>query len=95
MKKLDTTETRKMPDEKNPDQLVADSMSKLFGGLGAAVANPLAVAAGAKPLSGRFRIEGRVTRENGEPVANISIGMMGTETTTDQEGKFELVIEKK
>jgi hypothetical protein len=31
-----------MPEEKkNPDQLVADSMSKLFGGLGSTVANPL------------------------------------------------------
>jgi hypothetical protein len=84
-----------MPDEKNPDQLVANSMSKLFGGLGAAVANPLTAAIGAKPLTGKFRIEGRVLRENGEAVANISIGMMGTETTTDQEGKFTLLAEKK
>jgi hypothetical protein len=84
-----------MTNEKNPDQLVADSMSRLFGSMGAATANPMGVAAGAKPISGKFRIAGVITRENGEPVAGISLGLGGVECLTDQQGKFELVIEKK
>jgi len=84
-----------MPEEKNPDQVVASSMSRLFGGLGAAVANPMAAAIGAKPITGKFRIAGVITREDGSLAASVSIGMLGTETTTDSEGKFELVIEKK
>jgi hypothetical protein len=80
---------------KNPDQVVQDSMSKLFGSMGPATANPMGVAAAAKPLSGRFRIAGVIKRENGEPVAGISLGLGGVETVTDQQGQFELVIEKK
>ena len=86
-----------MPDEKktqDPDALVANSMSKLFGSMGSATANPL-TAGTAKPVVGKFRIEGRVTRQNGEPVAGISLGLGGVECRTDGEGKFELVIEKK
>jgi hypothetical protein len=80
-------------DEKNPDALVADSMAKLFGSMGSATANPLT--ATAKPsITGKFRIAGTITRENGTPAAGVSIGMMGTETTTDQEGKFSLLVEK-
>ena len=84
-----------MPNEKNPDQLVADSMSKLFGGLGPATANPMGVAASAKPLNGKFRIAGVITRENGEPVAGISLGLGGVECVTDEQGQFTLEIEKK
>jgi hypothetical protein len=69
-------------------------MSRLFGSMGSATANPL-TATGKKPITGKFRIEGRVLRENGEPVANISIGMMGTECTTNKRGEFQLLIEKK
>jgi len=36
-----------MTNEKDPDALVADSMAKLFGGLGAATANPLTATGGA------------------------------------------------
>ena len=81
-------------DEKNPDVLVANSMAKLFGSMGSATANPLT--ATAKPtITGKFRIAGTITREDGTPAAGVSIGMMGTEATTDQEGKFSLLVEKK
>jgi hypothetical protein len=92
--KLNSTESTKMPEERNPDQLVADSMSKLFGSMGAAVANPMA-ATGAKAISGKFRITGVITREDGSPVANVSVGMMGVEVRTDEQGRFVMVVEKK
>jgi hypothetical protein len=95
MEKLDTTESSKLPDEKakDPDQVVADSMSRLFSGLSSACANPL-TATGAKPITGRFRIEGRVTRESGEPVAGISLGLAGVESRTDADGRFVISVEK-
>lgn len=84
-----------MTQEKNLDQLVADSMTSLFGSMGPAVANPVAATLGAKPISGKFRIEGRITREDGTPMVNISLGLMGTEVRTDDQGKFTLKVEKK
>lgn len=48
-----------------------------------------------RSLSGKFRIVGIVTRENGETVSGISLGLLGQECRTDQEGRFELLIEKK
>jgi hypothetical protein len=85
-----------MPDEKNPDQLVADSMSKLFGSMGPATTNPMGVATAAKPITGKFRIEGRVVWEDsGLPVVGISLGLGGIETVTNERGEFTLKIEKK
>jgi hypothetical protein len=74
------------------DQKATDLAASLFGGLSPAIVNPLK---SAKPLTGKFKIIGVVLKENDQPAASISIGMMGMETTTDAEGKFELVIEKK
>jgi hypothetical protein len=95
MMKIIYHKVQQMPDQKNPDQLVADSMRSLFGSMGPAVANPVAARMGAKPLTGKFRIEGRVTRENGEAVPGISLGLLGQEAVTDSEGRFKLLIEKK
>jgi hypothetical protein len=85
-----------MEDEKvkDPDQVVADSMTRLFGGLGAAVANTLA-ATNSKAFVGRFRVEGRVLREDGSPVVGITLGLAGKEAITDDQGRFEMLIEKK
>jgi hypothetical protein len=47
------------------------------------------------PLTGRFHIEGRVTRESGEPVTGISLGRAGQEAVTDEQGRFEITVEKK
>lgn len=87
-----------MPEEKkiqDADELVRSGVAKLFGSMGPATANPVGTALGAKPVTGKFRIEGRVLREDDSPMANISIGMMGTEVLTDAEGKFTLTVEKK
>lgn len=82
-----------MDKKKTPDEIVASSMAGLFNSLGSATANPLT--ATAKPtITGKFRIAGTITREDGTPAAGVSIGMLGTETTTDQEGKFSLLVEK-
>ena len=94
MEKLDTMEQNEMEDEKKtqePDALVADSMSNLFGSMGDAIANPLKAA---KPLTG-IRIVGVILRDDDTPVANVSVGMMGQETVTDERGEFTLKVEKK
>jgi hypothetical protein len=73
-----------MEDEKktqDPYALVADSMSKLFGGLGCD-RKPASHRAVKKPITETFRIVAVILREDGAAAANISIGMMGTETTT-------------
>ena len=78
----------------DPDALVADSMARLFGSMGSATANPLT--ATAKPtITGKFRIAGTVTRENGEAVSGISLSLLGQECRTNERGEFELVVEKK
>ena len=46
-------------------------------------------------VAGKYKIEGIVTQESGEPMAGVSIGLAGQEAVTDDAGKFELVIEKK
>ena len=86
-----------MTNEKNPDQLVAASMSRLFGGLGPATANPMGVAASAKLITGKFRIEGKVTwADDNTPVVGVSLGFgSGIECVTDAEGRFNLLVEKK
>jgi len=67
-----------MPDEKNPDQLVADSMTSLFGSLGRVFGNPLA-AATAKPITRAYRIEGRVLwDDDGSPVAGLTLVWAGS-----------------
>jgi hypothetical protein len=86
-----------MPTDKNPDQLVADSMTSLFGSLGVAFRNPLAAAI-AKPMriTRSYRIEGRVLWEDtNEPVTGLTLGLGGVETKTDNGGRFTLVVEKK
>jgi hypothetical protein len=50
---------------------------------------------GGKPLTGGFRIVGVVLREDDSPMANVSIGMLGQECTTNERGEFTLKIEKK
>jgi hypothetical protein len=86
-----------MPDEKNPDQLVADSMTGLFGSLGRTFRNPLAVAtATSKPITRSYRVEGLVLWEDtNEPVTGLTLGLGGVESRTDDQGKFTIVVEKK
>jgi hypothetical protein len=83
-----------MPEKKTEQEIAENAESLATSLLGACgqvgTTNPLR-----KSLSGKFRIVGIVTRENGETVSGISIGLMGAECRTDQEGRFELLIEKK
>jgi hypothetical protein len=46
-------------------------------------------------VAGRYKITGTITRETGEPASGVSIAMLGTETFTDDQGKFVLLVEKK
>jgi hypothetical protein len=86
-----------MPNDKNPDQLVADSMTSLFGSLGKAFSNPLAAATSKPmPITRAYKIEGRVTWEDdGTPVVGVSLGLAGVESRTDEQGRFEITVEKK
>jgi hypothetical protein len=81
-----------MPDEKKrPDQKAEVLAISLLGTCSqVGITNSLQ-----RSLTGKFRVVGIVTRENGEPVSGISLGLMGQECRTDAEGKFELLIEKK
>jgi|HubBroStandDraft_6_1064221.scaffolds.fasta_scaffold602966_2 hypothetical protein len=81
-----------MPDQKNPDQLVADSMTQLFSSLGSATANPLTTTV-TRPIKRGYRIEGRVLWEDtNEPVAGLTLGLAGVESRTDADGRFEITV---
>jgi hypothetical protein len=88
-----------MPNDKNPDQLVADSMTQLFGGLGRASRSPLAAATATTkpmPITRTYRIEGCVVWEDtSEPVTGLTLGLGGVESRTDEQGRFVIIVEKK
>lgn len=84
-----------MPNDKNPDQLVADSMTQLFSGLGSATVNPLATRV-IRPITKTYRITGVVCWEDtGEPAVGMSIGLGGQEAVTNERGEFVLTVTKK
>ena len=67
---------RKCEQMKNPDQLVADSMTSLFGSLGMAFRNPLAATTAKPTRREAYRIEGKVTwADDGTPVVGVSLGL--------------------
>jgi hypothetical protein len=54
--------------------------------------NPL----GMSRKTGRYRISGLVCWEDDQsPVEGLTLGLCGTESKTDSEGKFTFVVEKK
>jgi hypothetical protein len=85
-----------MPDEKITAKQADQNATSLAESLLGACAqvgntNPLH-----RPITGKFRVEGRVTREDGTGVSGITLGLFGAESSrTDADGRFVLTVEKK
>jgi hypothetical protein len=86
--------------EDKKEKLTEEMASRSAIGLAKSLLGQAAKIGNVNPLrrglaAGKYRITGTITRENGEAIVNVSIGMMGVESRTDHEGKFTLIVGKK